>query len=357
MPLATSEVLADTLNVSAVVDGIPIAISELRYSAKVDSARIVNFTVNTRDYAHICRLGAKVDIQSGREGSISNLSFKGIIKRVAPTAMGAMLTAMDYITLLATSSFVNYKDEDIIGQDLYFLAASAMNIDKIDTTFLTQGSGIRATSAMQLKGLQLRKTFIDKCFRHMYKLVDDSTSYRDKINVVHYQYNIPMSNRMEIKRIDEGNIHTKPSLSISDRSNQVETITAELDTSTMVNSATVVSSTNEDMFFTYTDNDSAAKYGVMSKLITLNTDNYPELVNEAVRYVGRYSKESYNFIAVLRNVDSLVLGDLVEVDIANLERKIKLPIVSYGIDAVEGVKSTITLGRKTLSLSEIMAKI
>ena len=153
MPAATSEILADTLNVSAVVEGLPIAISELKYSAKVNSARIVTFTVTTKEYAQLCRLGGKVIIESGREKSISNFSFSGIIKQVVPNEVGATLTAMDYITLLATSTYVNYEESDILGRDLYFLAASAMNIDEIDTTYLTQGSGIRSDESMKLEGL------------------------------------------------------------------------------------------------------------------------------------------------------------------------------------------------------------
>jgi len=239
MPAATSEILADTLNVSAVVEGLPIAISELKYSAKVNSARIVTFTVTTKEYAQLCRLGGKVIIESGREKSISNFSFSGIIKQVVPNEVGATLTAMDYITLLATSTYVNYEEGDILGRDLYFLAASAMNIEEIDTTYLTQGSGIRATAAMKLDGLQTRKEFIDKCFSNMYRLVEDTTAYHHKLNVIYYQYNITMSNRMEILKIDNSNIHNGVSLSISDRSNQVESIGATLDTIGMVNSVTV----------------------------------------------------------------------------------------------------------------------
>ena len=357
MPLIVSEVLADTLNVSVVADGVPLAISELSYSAKVNSARIVYFTVDTKEYAEACRLGAKVVIQAGREASISNLSFIGLIKEVQPTEYGAQITAMDYIALLASSTYVNYEDNDILGRDLYFLAADAMDIEEIDTSFLTQGSGIRATADMKLQGLQTRKEFIDKCFRHMYEFVEDATSYRDKLNVVYYQYFISINNRMEIRKIDDTNIHSGAVLSVSNRNNLVESIKARLDTSTMVNSATVVSSTNEDIVFTYTDADSISKYGPVSELITLNTEDYPVIVNEALLYVNRYKKPSYNFIIVIRNADHLGLGDLVEVEIPTLERKIKLPIASYSIDTANGIVSTITLGRVPLSLSQMISKI
>lgn len=356
MPPLLSEILADTLNVSAVVDGLPIAISELKYSAKVNSARIVTFTVTTKEYAQICRLGGKVVIKSGRERSISNLSFSGIIKQVVPNEIGATLTAMDYITLLATSAYVNYEVGDILGRDLYFLAASAMNIDEIDTTYLTQGSGIRATAAMKLEGLQTRKEFIDKCFSNMYAFVEDTTAYHNKLNVIYYQYNITMSNRMEILKIDNSNIHNGVSLSLSDRSNQVESISAILDTTSMVNSITVTSSKIPEMFFNYADESSIAKYGVMSELISLSTEDYTKLVDEAVKYVNRFKNESYNFTIVLRNVDSLILGDTIEVTISSLERAIRLPIVSYDVDTSSGLRTTIVLGREPLSLAQLISK-
>ena len=357
MPAIFSEILADTLNVSASVHGVPIAISELSYSAKSNSARIVYFTVDSKEYADICSLGTEIIIQSGREGSISNLSFKGIIKEIQPTEYGALITAMDYITLLASSTYVNYENKNILGRDLYFLAVDAMDIEEIDTSFLTQGSGIKATIDMNLEGLQTRKEFIDKCFRHMYEFVEDAASYRDKQNVVYYQYFIGISNRMEIRKIDDANIHSGAVLSISNRNNLVESIKAKLDTSTMVNSVSVVSSINKNIFFTYSDVDSVSKYGPVSELITLNTKNYPVMVNEAIRYVNRFKKPAHNFSIVIRNADHLAIGDLIEVEIPTLERKIRLPIASYRVDTSDGVKSTITLGRLPLSLSQIISKV
>ena len=117
MPAAVSEVLADTLAVTATIDGIPIPITRLGYQAKANTARTVTFTVASSEHALLCKLGSKVNVQAGRDGVVSNLSFIGIIKRVKPTDEGAAVTAMDYITLLATSTFVDYKIGDLLGSE------------------------------------------------------------------------------------------------------------------------------------------------------------------------------------------------------------------------------------------------
>ena len=356
MPAVTAEVLADTLAVTATIDDIPIPITRLGYQAKANTARTVSFTVTSFEHALLCKLGSKVEVQVGRDGVVSNLSFIGIIKRVQPTDEGASVTAMDYITLLATSTFVDYKIGDIIGRDLYFLASSAMNIDEIDTTFLTQGSGIKATAEMKLEGLQTRKEFIDKCFRHMYTFVEDATSYFDKLNIVYYQYAIHMSNRMDIMRVDPENIHSRPTLSISTTSNTVTDLEADYNTTLLVNSATVVSSTNDKIFFTYNDADSIAKYGVSSKLFTLQTENLPMIMDEAQRYVNRYKEPIISYSIQLRNAEHLVVGDLVEVTAPLLSTKHILPISGYSIDTNNGLISSLTLGGKEASLSELIKK-
>ena len=66
--------------------------------------------------------------------------------------------------------------------------------------------------------------------------------------------------------------------------------------------------------------------------------------------------ESYNFTIVLRNVDSLILGDTIEVSISSLERAIRLPIVSYDVDTSSGLRTTIVLGREPLSLAQLISK-
>ena len=356
MPVVATEVLADTLTATAIIDGIPIPITRLGYQAKANTARTISFTVTSSEHALLCKLGSKVNVQAGRDGVVSNLSFTGIIKRVKPTDEGAAVTAMDYITLLATSSYVDYKIGDIIGRDLYFLASSAMNIDEIDTTSLTQGSGIAATSVMNLEGLQTRKEFIDKCFRHMYLFVEDAASYFDKLNIVYYQYAIHMGNRMDIMRVDSENIHSGPALSISTTSNTVTNLEADYNTTLLVNSATVVSSTNDKIFFTYNDADSIAKYGVSSKLFTLQTENFPVIMEEAQKYVSRYREPIINYSIQLRNAEHLVLGDLVEVTAPLLSTKHILPISGYSIDTTNGLISSLTLGGKEASLSELIKK-
>ena len=154
-----SEVLADTLSLSVTVDQKAIPVTSLQYKAVLNKARVVRFVVVGDDFVQLCNLGALVSVDAGRDRTISNLNFKGIIREVNPTNEGAEILAADFISLLATSDFVNYEDKDILGRDLFVLVADAMNIADIDTSNLLGGSGVFATSDMKLSGLQTRKDF------------------------------------------------------------------------------------------------------------------------------------------------------------------------------------------------------
>tara|TARA_R100001594_G_scaffold26917_1_gene51623 strand:- start:1 stop:1077 length:1077 start_codon:yes stop_codon:yes gene_type:complete len=357
MPIAESEVLADTLSLSVSVEGKPIPITSLQYKAAFNTARKIRFTVVGDEFVQLCRLGSKVEVQAGRDRAISNLHFIGIIRETNPVDIGAEIIAMDYITLLATSPLVEYKDENIIGRDLFVLAAEAMNITEIDTTDLLGGSGIRATTDMGLSGIQTRKKFIDKCFENMYKLVEDSTSYQNKLNVVNYYYAIHMSNKIDIMKVDETNVHTKPSLKVSKTNNTIENLSGKLDTTNLVNTYTIISNQNSEISYTHEDADSISRYGVRSETTSSDVTDYPLLVETTRKFVDRNKDPSFNFSFTIRNADHLTLGDLVEVSHPLITKGIKLPISEYSISTNNGLIANIVLGKKRLTLTETIAKI
>ena len=264
--------------------------------------------------------------------------------------------AMDYITLLATSGLVEYKDENIIGRDLFVLAAQAMNITEIDTTNLLGGCGITATKDMGLAGLQTRKEFIDKCFENMYILVEDSNAYFDKLNVVNYYYAIHMSNKIDIMRVDETNIHTKPSLQVSKTNNTIENLSAKVDTTNLVNSYTITSKDDSNVTYKYEDADSISRHGLRSETTSSDITDYPLLVTTAQKFVDRNKEPSFNYSFTIRNADHLTLGELVEVVHPLNKRGIKLPISEYTLSFTNGLISNIVLGRKRLTLIETISK-
>ena len=356
MPVAESEVLADTLSLSVSVEDKAIPVTSLQYKAALNTARKIRFTVAGDEFVQLCSLGSKVTIQAGRDRAISNLDFIGIIREINPVNEGAEIIAIDYITLLATSGLVEYKDENIIGRDLFVLAAQAMNITEIDTTNLLGGSGITATKDMGLAGFQTRKEFIDKCFENMYILVEDSNAYFNKLNVVNYYYAIHMSNKIDIMRVDETNIHTKPSLQVSKTNNTIENLSAKVDTTNLVNSYTITSKDDSNVTYKYEDADSISRHGLRSETTSSDITDYPLLVTTAQKFVDRNKEPSFNYSFTIRNADHLTLGELVEVVHPLNERGIKLPISEYTLSFTNGLISNIVLGRKRLTLIETIAK-
>jgi len=351
----TSDILADNLNVSVLINGQPVYITSLEYKAKADNARQVTFSVYGQECTHHNFIGAKVKIDAGREREISNLSFEGLVKQINPNPKGATIIAVDNLTLLSTSEVVEYTEADVVGRDLYYLAVDAMNISDIDVSNLKLGSPVKATPDMGLTGIQTRKSFIQKCFDNMYYLVEGD-NYTSTLNLVYYNYAIHSYNKMSIVKIDTNNIHLQPVLTVSLDNNTVEDLIANLDTSKLVNCYTVESSSNKNIKHTYKSNDSIRKHGVVSKHTKLDTGNYPLIVNTTQKYTEQHKEPSLNFSFVIRNAEHLSIGDLVRIEHPLLEQSILLPISEYGISIKDGVKSTITLGRKRLSLAETIAK-
>lgn len=355
MGLAVSEVLADTLSVSVLVDDKTVPIISLGYKAAINTAREVRFFVVGDEFVQLCHLGAKVEIKSGPDRAITNLHFMGLIREINPNNAGAEIVAMDYVTLLATSTKINYKDEDILGRDLYVLAADAMNIPEINTSGLVGGSEIRATKEMNLSGVQTRKEFIDKCFENMFKFVEDSTKYHGKLNVVRYEYAIHISNKMDIMLKDETNVHIKPSISISKNNNTIENLKARIDTTNLINSYSVTNK-EDKVVFKREHLDSIKRYGLKAESVTLEIADYPTLVSIAQSYVDKNKYPSFNYVFTIRNVEHLGLGDLVEVTHPLTERNIALPISEYNLSFNEGLVAEITLGKKRFTLIETIAK-
>ena len=354
--VAMTEVLADTLNLSIHINDQPVEITALEYKAKADNARQITFQVYGAECTHHLFIGAKVKVTAGREREVSNLGFKGLVKQITPNPKGATVMAVDYVTSLATSDLVDYLEADILGRDLYFLAVNAMNISEIDVSDLKLGSPVRATPSMGLTGVQTRKSFIQKCFDNMYYLAEGA-NYNSVLNLVYYNYAIHAENKMSIFKIDTENILAEPVLKISLTNNSIEDLVAILDTTKLVNSYTVTSSENDKMKYTYKNNDSIRKHGVVSKTDKVNTDNFPVIANTTQKYVEQNKNPSLNFSFTIRNAEHLSIGDLVEVNHPLLEQSALLPISEYNISFKNGIKTTVTLGRKRLTLGESISKI
>ena len=362
MPVTHSGTLTDNADISIVVDGsafvMPVSLS---YSQGINAARKASFEVSSLEDALKCRLGAKVVITVGyypqpekAESYTNYYNFEGIIRDVSPNANGATIIAYDYISLLQTSTYVDYKEADTVGHDLFVLAADAANIPEIDTGNLLGGCGINATKDMGLSGLMTRKAFVDKCFTNMISVVTDSTKYPDVLNTKYWQYAIRHGKEMDFFELDPSNVSSFPALSVSLDSNNLISITPTIDTQRMVNSLTIKSS-SPDFNFTYTDTDSVNQYGVSSKLISLSNSKREEIEVAAFEIVSRFSRPTYKYMVTVTNAQAFCLGDYVEVTLPLMGTQL-LPIKGLTTSFTDST-TAMTLGDKELSFTEIIKLI
>tara|TARA_R100001443_G_scaffold24339_2_gene36685 strand:+ start:4172 stop:5290 length:1119 start_codon:yes stop_codon:yes gene_type:complete len=371
MAVIVSDPLVNSNDVSIIIDNSETLLAtKLRYTQSINTARIAEFTVNTLEDSVKCRIGAEVTILIGRVppnvATITNgtyqfghnythyYHFKGIIRQVKPTPNGATVTAYDYISLLKTSEYVNYKEEDVLNRDLYTLIADAANIEEINTTDLQGGIGIVATKEMNLVGLKTRKEFIDLCIDNTISINTDSSKYFDSINPVYYQYAIKHNNVFDIYKLDPDNVHNKPVLEVSFNSNNVFDITPTIDVQRIVNSLTIHNS-NANFIFTHNDNSSISEYGISSKLITTKETKREKIETMAFEIVSRFSKPTIKYNIRVTNDNAYCLGEYVKVTSNVVGTKI-LPIQRIVTEFDIG-RTTLSLGEKELSVQELIRLI
>lgn len=371
MVVVHSDLLSNSAGVSVIINNTEtLAVSELTYEQNINAARKVQFKVDSLEEALKCSIGSKVVILVGRvppnnytvaigtynwgQGYAHYYHFEGVIRKVMPTARGAMVTAGDYISLLNTSAFVEYKEKDVIGQDLFILAADAANITEIDTTNLLGGCGITATKEMALTGLKTRKEFMDLCFANMLSIATDATKYHDAINPKYWQYNIRHGKVMDFFELDPSNVHIKPAVKVTLDSNNAYNLTPVIDTQRLVNSITIENSM-VGFHYTYTDTSSVSQYGVNSLLVTTTSTRREKIETAAFELVSRFNKPSIKYNIELPNTEVFSIGDYVEASMPLLGTQV-LPIQSINVNFNTG-KTILTAGEKALSIPELVKRL
>ena len=371
MPIVHSDLLSNSASISVVVNNTEtLTVSELTYDQRNNAARKIQLKVDSLEEATKCSIGSKLVILVGRvppndytvgKGSYNfgqnythYYHFEGIVRKVMPTARGAVITAGDYITLLNTSTIVEYKEEDIIGRDLFILAADAASITEIDTTNLLGGCGIVATKEMGLAGLKTRKQFMDLCFANMISIVTDSTKYHHAINPTYWQYNIRHSNVMDFYKLDPSNVHIKPALKVTLDSNNAYNLTPTIDTQRLVNSITIENTTT-GFHYTYTDESSVSNYGVNSQLVSTSNTQREKIEMAAFEIVSRFNTPSIKYAIELPNNEAFCIGEYVEVSMPLLGTQV-LPIQAIKVNFNTG-KAVLTAGEKVLSIPELVRRL
>ena len=360
MPILTQSNRKNIFDIQITVNGHIIDNwSNLNYVAKVNSARAIAFDAHGHMPQEILQLGAIVEIKAGIgivTPTTELLYFKGVIKMLGPSFDVVNVTAVDYITHLATSEYIYYKSEDSQGHDLYYLGADAGNYKDIDVSGLTAGASIFPdldTVNTNLVGHKTRKQFLDACFEEM-NVLKSSTDYPAN-TYLQWKYAIRSGTKLDFFLPDAANNNAVPIYTFSKEKNNIHKgIVGSVDTSRIVNSCTFVSSSDETISETYTDSSSVDTYGVSSKLIKYNTTRRDRLEQLAYQFGELHKFPTISYNLQINTLEPLNLGDIIRVKIPTLERDDILPIEEYTLTIGEGIKATYTVGQKRLTTSKLL---
>ena len=352
------KLVSDLIDLICEIDDVPIAsVTEIEYSHTVNAGRTVSISLASLDQRLLARVGAKVILKVGQNDVTQvdshNLDFIGIIVEVSPSIDVTTITAVDYITFLQTSEYVDYKLGDIIGNDLYFLAADACDYKDIDVSTLKKGSGIMATEDMKLEGLQTRREFMDKCFKNMEVFLDDSEHNNVAVGV--WRYAIKRNRVMDFWFEDPTNRkYQTAAMVISEKSPNLvgNGLVSGIDITQLVNSATYQSSSDSTIYATVTDNDSVRRFGVRSELYQVDIDEKGKLEMLAYQAVTRFKEPTFDYNITLKNAEHITVGDYIKINNIAYEKEETLPVVKVLHSFSDSIVSRITLGTPELTLKE-----
>lgn len=348
----------DALHIDLRVDNHEtIGVSNIKLKHTVNSARTLTVQFADRSMAERCRLGAIVEFSYHRgipnpANFVSDKKFVGIIKSIAPGEVTTGFIAYDFITHLAKSQHVYYKKEDYIGEDLYFAAANAADYKGIDTSLLTQGAGIFINGEMDLFGWKTRKEFIDECFNEMKFIVNDSAHPSNTIK--QWRYGIRTGKQLEFFLADPESTQVVPAITASLDNNSIVSgaLVSRIDTTRLINSITVASSTTETDYTQLEDANSIEQYGVHSHFLSYKTTDKNELHEVAYAILYRFNKPLFVYNLSLDNIDHLDIGDVVAIDVPTLEKDSTHEVIGYDIEFGESITTKVTIGQTKLTIKE-----
>ena len=358
MPIVVRALFPETLYFSITIDGVafPYA-TEGSIKHTVNGARAFSCGFAGKEALLHCRLGAVVEVSWGR-GNLSNLiddrKFTGIIKDLKPRTGGSFFTAVDYVTFLAESQYVQYKAEDYIGEDLYYAAARACDYKGIDTSRLIGGSGILITKDMDLFGWKTRKEFVDACFDEMKIVVNDERHPNNTIR--QWNYAIRSGKRMDFFLPDADNTIPQSHITISEESGNLleEEVVSQIDTTRLINAITVVSSKDEDIYVKLEDSNSQKTYGIIGKFLSHPSTDKNELEKIGYKVLNRFKEPTVSYSVSLANSDNLDIGDLVTIDVPSLPKAVTKTIVAYEVSLGDTLVTRYDVGQPKVSLKEFV---
>ena len=342
--------LPDTVYVQVKVGGVFVPyVTSIHVKSKVNSSRVITLKVADKEGLVQFRLGSKIEIDVGI-GTNSWINFTGQIRMLQPGNPSTII-ATDYIHNLRTSENTYKRPQDYIYSDLYYAAKDACDISEIDTTRLTTGSNIKVTPDMPLWGWQTRKKILDNCVSLMVEPIDDDDHPEN--TYLPWYYAIHYDNVMDFFQPDH--LRGAPScIATFGKTNHNisnDSPSSSISTDNLINSCTVISSSNENIYYTYEDAHSIKKYGEVSKLIKWDSIDRNVLYKVARRAVERFKKPTTSYsVDVIMN-EWLPIGSLVQLE--TRDKLEVLPIVESVLSIDNGITTSLTLGEPRIGFAKL----
>jgi|TARA_Y100000310_G_C20695051_1_gene825065 hypothetical protein len=345
--------LPDNVYLRIECDGASVPYTtSLTIKAKVNAARALSFVVADNEGLEQVRLGSQITAKLGIGSENDLLEFEGIVKIVQPGPQTTIL-AVDRIGHLVNSENTHFRKQDYVGEDLYYAARDACDYKGIDVSELKTGANLKATVDMPLWGWNTRKKFLDACFAEMVQPLTDSD--HPKNTYLPWFYAILSENKMRFFQPDH--LHANPAHSIflsEDRQNIInDSMIAQRDTTNLINSCTVVSKDDDDIYYTYNDEHSIQTYGVHGRLIRWDSTNRNLLYEVARRYTERFKTPTNSYSVATVNNEWLALGALVKLVTPDFAEGVILPVKESFLQIRDKVESEITLGESRLSFRDL----
>ena len=350
MSVAVTDLVLDVT-----IDGEPFPfVTQITMEAKVNAARSLTCVCASLDGLEKIRIGAEVILKFGKGDTIPAKEFVGIIRIINPNIGRFSFVAYDYITELANSEIINFKDGDYTGMDLYMAVADVANYKNTSISKMTKGSGIKIDKTMQIFGYLSRKQFIDNCMIFMVNIKTDSLHPLNAY--LPYYYAIRSGKDLEVFQPDHlhSRVRADYTLSLDDATIIDGGLISNYTAVGMVNSCTVVSSIDSNLFFTYNDEGSIKEYGVMSRKI-----DYPTTRKDVLETVGRlvvqqYKEPTKGYRINLNNAEWIPLGAIIELKTPAVKQSEFLPVVGYKIMINDKIDTVLELGNLSLSTDNLI---
>ena len=317
-----------------------------------------------------------------RGSEVLPLRFNGIVRMVKPKYNSVIVVCTDMISTLTTGKVQNYKAVDYVGQDLYYVAKSVFDsFDEVntdygstlgshdffggkwfDTSLLTEGSDVFATEQMNLWGVQTPKSFLDKVFAEMYvkkTIAGDLVNNYSDTEYYNWKYHVAYLNKVHFYYNDIRSFNPKVTHVLNeDRAGiMVKGIQAQIDTSRMINSCTITSSTDNTISGNHEDTNSINKYGKMSKTLSLNSTDAGHLHDQAYILVERYKRPTTSYSLKTGMNFMFLPSDIVKLTAPSIGIEEALPVEQVDFSLNNGsIETTVVLGERQLPIDEIIQR-